>query len=381
MSDAAPRGRFLPRFAAVVLCFIATLAVVPRQLCGAGAARWLADDVDTEDELARAVARSVLSQKEPLFYHTGQLRFDGQSAIAIYQMTLLGLGQLILAHPERREVYLPAMRVAADRLADPRTLAYAASVYGQHGVVRMDPGEGHAYLGYVNLGLAMLRLIEPETQHAALNDRLTAELSRRVFAAPTGMTETYPGETWPPDVTAVIGSIGLTARATRVDRKAELDAWAERFGKCAVHASGYLVQRSRSGTCIPLDAPRGSGTAVGSYFTSFAHAGLSARLEQGLRQTGRRSLLGFTALREYPDGFDGRGDGNAGPILFGVSVGATGFGIGAARAHRDAELFVGMFRTATLFGLPVSRGDERTFAVGGVLGNALLLAMLTARPV
>ncbi|GMV14690.1 MAG: hypothetical protein AMXMBFR56_29140 [Polyangiaceae bacterium] len=365
----------------LALCWLATSALLPRHVAGWRARAFLSGDLETQDALAQAVVRSVLEQKELTFYRTGQSRFDGQSAVAIYQMTLLGLGQIVLDHPEKRQAYLPAMRVAADRLVNPQTLSYAASVYGQHGVTRMDPGEGHAYLGYVNLGLGMLRLIEPETPHAALHDRITEALAQRVFSAPTGMTETYPGETWPPDVTAVVGSIGLHARATGRDRSRELDAWAERFAKCTIHASGYLVQRSRSGTCIPLDAPRGSGTAVGAYFLSFAHRGLSARLAAALAGDGRRTLFGFGGIREYPSGFDGLGDVNAGPIVLGVSVGATGFGLGAARAHRQDELFVELYRTAALFGVPASRGAERPFAIGGALGNALLLAMLTARPV
>ncbi|MCE7895131.1 MAG: hypothetical protein DYH12_36425 [Sorangiineae bacterium PRO1] len=199
----------------LALCWLATSALLPRHVAGWRARAFLSGDLETQDALAQAVVRSVLEQKELTFYRTGQSRFDGQSAVAIYQMTLLGLGQIVLDHPEKRQAYLPAMRVAADRLVNPQTLSYAASVYGQHGVTRMDPGEGHAYLGYVNLGLGMLRLIEPETPHAALHDRITEALAQRVFSAPTGMTETYPGETWPPDVTAVVGSIGLHARAAR----------------------------------------------------------------------------------------------------------------------------------------------------------------------
>ena len=41
-----------------------------------------------------------------------------------------------------------------------------------------------------------------------------ATLAERLFASPTGLIETYPDETWPPDVSAVAASIGLHARAT-----------------------------------------------------------------------------------------------------------------------------------------------------------------------
>ena len=333
-------------------------------------------DPEAELALARSVSRRLLAHPDRLFYRTGNARFDGQSAIAIHQMAILGLAQLVLERPDTKGELLPAMRSGADRLVDPQTLTYAASVYGQHGVVGMKPGQGHAYLGYVNLALGALRLVDPKTPHAKLHDRLSRELGTRLFESPTGMIETYPGETWPPDVAAVAGSVGLHARITGGDR-GPLDAWAARFAGCAIHSSGYLVQRLKSGTCEPLDAPRGSGTAVAAYFLSFSHPELSRRLHDALLE---RSLLGFGGIREYAPGFSGDGDVNAGPIVLGVSVGASGFAIGAARANGDEELGRELYRTAYLFGLPADRGDERTFAAGGMLGNALLLAMLTARP-
>lgn len=368
------------RLALGLLAFLLPLLVVPRLVCGWRAGDWYDGDLETRDAFAQGLIQALEDNPELLFYRTGSTRFDGQSAVATYQMTLLALGQIALEHPEKRASYLPAMRLAAERLADPRTLTYAAERYGQHGAVAMDAGEGHAYLGYINLGLSMLRLLEPDTPIAAVNDRITAALAARVGASKTGLIETYPGESWPPDVAAVVGSIGLHATATGTDRSALLQAWEARFTACALHPSGYLVQRVETTSCEPADAPRGSGTAVSAYFLSFSNPELSRRLAAALATTGRRSLLGFGALREYAPGFVGRGDLNAGPIVAGVSVGATGFGLGAARAAGDRALFVELYRTAHLFGAPFPTEHGERFAVGGALGNALLLAMLTARP-
>jgi hypothetical protein len=380
---AARRSRFFPdrrRLALAAACGLVSALVLPRALCGHDADRYLADDAEAGDALARGVAAAVTGRKERLFYRTGQARFDGQSAIAVYQMAVMGLGQVVLAHPDKRDLYLPAMRRAADRLVEPETLAYATRAYGHHGLTHMGPGEGHAYLGYVNLALGMLRAVDPRTRHAALHDRLTDALAERLARAPTGLIETYPGETWPPDVAAVAGSIGLHARITGKDRRALLGEWASRFTRCAVDSSGYLVQRVRSGTCVPRDAPRGSGTAIAAYFIGFAQPELARRLCGGLASEGRQEVLGFGAIREYARGYSGRGDGNSGPMMFGASVGATGFGLGAARTCGDGELFRSLYRTTHLVGAPVDAGGTRRFATGGVLGNALLLAMLTARP-
>ena len=138
-----------------------------------------------------------------------------------------------------------------------------------------------------------------------MHDRLSRHLSARLYAAPTGLIETYPGETWPPDVAAVAGSLGLHERATGTDHR--LGAWARKFADCAIDPSGYLVQRVRSGSCEPVDAPRGSGTAVAAYFISFADDALSARLFGAVQARADR-LFGAAAVPEYAPGYDGVGD-------------------------------------------------------------------------
>jgi hypothetical protein len=374
--------RSLPvRLASVAISFAITIAIVPRQVAGHAAQPLFEGELAAQDALAREVAREISAQRGRQFYRSGSHRFDGQSAIAIYQMAILGMGQIIREHPERRDEYLPSMRAAAARLVDPRTLPTAARAWGENGLVAMAPGAGHAYLGYVNLALGMLRAVDPSTPYAALNDRLTAALAERLDRSPTGLIETYPGETWPPDVAAVAGSIGLHAAVTGTDRRALLERWAARFEACAVHRSGYLVQRVKSGTCTPIDAPRGSGTAIASYFLGFADARLSRRLYDAIRDEGRTCVLGFCGIREYAPGFHGPGDVDAGPIVMGVSVGATGFALGAARAHGDGDLYRELYRSAHLVGVPVGAGGNTKFAAGGALGNALLLAMLTANPI
>lgn len=379
--DANPRPRlpFWRRAALALACWVVAIATVPRWVCGCAAGALFDGDLAAQDALARGVAATIREHRGGTFYRSGNTRFDGQASLAVYQMAILGLGQIVLEHPEKRDEYLPAMRAAADALVDPATLRYASQVYGQHAAAGLAHGAGHAYAGYINVALGMLRLVDPESPHSKLHDQLTETLRTALFRAPNGLIETYPGETWPPDVAVVAGSIGLHAKATGKDVKKEMDAWAERFARCAVHASGFLIQRVRSGTCTPLDAPRGSGTALASYMLGFAHPELSRRLHDALVHNGRITLLGFGGIREYADGFHGAGDVNAGPIVLGASVGATGFGLGAARMNGDRDLYLELYRSAHLFGIRVETGSAAGFALGGALGNALILAMLTAR--
>ena len=99
------------------------------------------------------------------------------------------------------------------------------------------------------------------------------------------------------------------------------------------------------------------------------------------RSLGEALLTARRFVDEYPAGSaGGRGDIDSGPLIFGISPSGTGFSIAGSRVFGDRELFVRLTRTANLIGTPVSRGDRRLFVTGGPLGNAIMLAMLTAQP-
>ena len=91
-----------PVLAPTGLCdasFAVTVAIVPRQLCGQAAQPLFDGELAAQDALARAVARDLAAAPGRRFYRSGSTRFDGQSAIAIYQMAIMGMGQIIREHP------------------------------------------------------------------------------------------------------------------------------------------------------------------------------------------------------------------------------------------------------------------------------------------
>jgi hypothetical protein len=356
-----------------------TAAVGPRTFLGSAAGALFDGDRDAQVPLASAVATYVDGGVSATSFHTGSPRFDGEWALVTEVTAVLGLGQVILAHPELRERYLPVLDRAGARLLDPRTPAFGAQAWGASGLDDLASDRGHAYLGYLDLALGMIRRIAPDTRFAAAHDRVTAALARRLKTAPHGLVETYPGEAYPADVASMIGAVGLHDRLTAHDHGPLLrhlsKTWRERW---IAPASGLLHQSGDARTGLPAGPPRASGTALAAYFLSFADPALARELFAAIAAKQRASFLGFGGVREYPPGTTGEGDIDSGPVLFGVSVSATGFALAGARASGDRALFTELYRTADLFGVPVDLGGGRRFVTGGPLGNALLLAMLTA---
>ncbi len=260
----------------------------------------------------------------------------------------------------------------------PEAIAFATEAYGENGLATLDSANGHAYLGYVNLALSMLRRIEPNNRFAAVNDRLTEALARRLKAAPYGLIETYPDEAYPADNAAVLASIALYDQSTGKDHTSLLSTLTQQFKQRYVDdKTGLVVQsvEARSGRMV--DRPRSSGTALSAYFLAGVDPVLAQSLFQAVRQQ-KVDISGFVGIREYPAGEAGAGDIDSGTLMFGVSPAATGFAIGPSRLFQDQELYTNLYRTIDFFRNNLPKEQQTAGLADSPLQHATLLAMLTA---
>jgi hypothetical protein len=373
--------RVLRRLAALALLAVG-VRLIPCWWCSREASAWWRGDADLQDRLARGVDRFIAADLGRGDFSTGDRKYDGEWLFATYMMAGMGHGQLALARPGTRSRGLPQMRRCVRRLTSPELRAFDREAWGHDPLASLDLGRSAdhgAYLGYLNLLLSLERRLQ-EGPGSRLNDRITAALLRRLGASPLLLLQSYPGEVYPVDNCAVVGSIGLHARATGRQPPPLLERWERRVReRYLAPDTGLLIQRVHPTSGSSLDAPRGSGTALCAYFTSFALPRLSKDLYAALRRHLMGSLLGFGVVREYPPHHGGGpGDIDSGPVILGYGVSATGFALGPARLHDDASSFSRLLGTAVLFGAPMVRDRRLEFVSGGPLGNAILFAMLTA---
>jgi hypothetical protein len=382
--DAHRARRWSSRAAALVAGLVVARLAVP-WWCGRDATAWL--DGDPEVQRALATELVVFEASDDALRAGGGTRFDGEWALVTHQMVALGLAQLCLAHPAWAAELAPVATRAAAHSFLPEMRGFGTQAWhGEDAMASLDGDHGHAYLAYAALALGMARLVDPAfpAELARPHDALIAAYERRLLASPTGLIETYPHEAYPTDVAAVAAAIAVHGRVTHAAHDAVLHHWAERVRAVQIDAaSGLVIQRMDARSGAPHDAPRGSGTGLAAYFAGFADRSVAAQLADGVQ----RQLaihLGFGAIREYVAGRDGghggQGDIDSGPVVLGVSVSATGFALAPMRAFGHAETFRALYRTVDLFGLPVADGERRRFAIGGPIGNALLLALLTSGP-
>lgn len=371
------RWRWLTWTTAATLYAIG-LWTVPHWWCEREAERWFAGDATAQERLARGAERWIRQELGREHFQTGSAQFNGEWLFGTYLMAGLGFGQSALEHPEWRDRHLELMNLCVERIMSPAVRAFDRETWGSDPLESLDSDEHDhaAYLGYFNLLLGLQRRLDPASPYAPLHDRITAALARRLEKRPWLLLHSYPDEMYPVDNGAVIGSIGLHGQYPAVVRR-----WVDNCRQRYIDPqTGLLYQCIDPRSGVAVDAPRGSGTALGLYFLSFADRALARDLYAAARRELAGTLLGFGVVREYPRGHgDGTGDIDSGPIVLGYGVSATGFSLAGSRMNGDAATFRRLFGTAYLFGAPVERSGRREYVMGGPLGNAILFAMLTAQ--
>lgn len=379
-TEPTTRSRRWKNRGALMLIALAALLIVPRSLCAGSGDALYAGQLDAQLPLARAVAARAGTA---LRFSTGSPRFDGEWSFVTQQMTVIGLGQTVLAHAELKDSLLPAMDAALEGMLTPEALAFGTTDWKMRDLSFKEVAPP-AWLGYLGMALGMHRMVVPTSRFAALHDRLVSALARRLENEPIEALATYPNETYPPDIATALGAVGLWQRATgRTDHARALERGCNAFRVHTVDSStGLVFQAIDTRTGIPLDKPRASGTAFSAYFLAFADPALSCDLYTALHTRSFFTLNGFGLVNEYPQGvIAGSGDIDSGPVIFGVGASATAFTIAVSRMQGDRDAYLALMRTATLLGSPVEARGERRYVLGGALADAVMLAMTTAPPV
>lgn len=375
-----------------LLAFVLGFATIPHRVCERDADKWWASDRKKTEALAKSVERWTASPNElaPETFGTGSSRFDGEWLFATYMMSAMGFGQLALdqADPHERDSNIQRMEHCLDALLAPRVRTFEDRAWGNDALATLTakPGSpedrGHvAYLGYAALALSLHRALRPESRFAAREEAIIAALERRIDASPTGFVETYPGEVYPVDNTAAFAALALHSRFVSHNESRALVRGLDAIRSNGIEPStGLLIQAVTVDDARPRDAARASGTALAAYFLSFADESTSRALFRALEHRQYRTVLGFGGVMEFPSGTQRRPDVDSGPVVLGFGVSASGFAIGASRAHGDRDMFTALYATAHLFGAPLDDDGTRTYATGGPIGDAILFAMLTAKP-
>lgn len=268
----------------------------------------------------------------------------------------------------------------------------------------LDPGHasgvklhwGEDYLHRENVFYRMLiisaltshhRLTGEERHLALLRDQvesLAAELDR----SPHGLLNDYPGECYPMDVLMAVVAVRGADAVLGTDHTASVERAIRGFQGPLLDARGlppYIADPVRG---VAFGAARGCGISYSFMSAPYVWPDLArdwyARYERYFWQE-RYGLRGF---REFPKDFAGAElymDVDAGPVLGGVGVSASAFGVAASRIMGRFDRAWPLSAQMIVFGWPLPNGTLLTprilsnVAHAPHLGEACILYNLTRR--
>ena len=249
-----------------------------------------------------------------------------------------------------------------------------------------DYGRRGVYLGQIGLALGCYRLIGGDDRWEAIHSRVADVLHEALVSANGDQLWSFPDVTWPFDTVPCLLAVRLYDVHRRTTRSSPAIArhleWVEERATDPVLGLTYSrLPAKPGGEMVP---PRGCDLAYRVFLLAHIDTARARRTYEAFRRhfwIERGFLAGFA---EWAHGQDLGEDADSGPVVFGLGLAATGFGIGAALCMRDmwrlGRLLMQLSMAGSIISVLGPRVKDRypydgRYVTGSLMGDASIFAV------
>jgi hypothetical protein len=250
----------------------------------------------------------------------------------------------------------------------------------------LTPSYGVFYQGWTNWLRGGVLSLQPDGHRDRAELQRFADdsaaLGRAFDASASPYLAAYPGQAWPVDSTVAMASLRLHDTLLPARFGGTVERWLRGVRQRLDPRTGLLPHRVELDTGNPVEMARGTSQSIIERFLVDVDPVFAREQYQRFRDQYVVWPLGLgPAVREYPEGVDGSGDVDSGPLPLGVSLSATVVTLGAAQVEGDAPLAAALANFGELVGVPVDTPWTKRYAFGLLpVGDAFLAWSKTARP-
>lgn len=280
---------------------------------------------------------------------------------------------LALLDPAMRDDALAEMRWLIEALQTPRMSGFVTPHFG----APFDPHKinvsvfvhGH----FLNLALRY-REVSGDKRYDPLIHRIAAALTREYMATDQGILRSYRDMWWISDNFPALSALSRDHRIYSRDTSAART-------KFLNNLKTYYLDKDTGMICtyvIPAghrqqQGPRGISVMYGLHFLKDFDPAFAITQYTLAKQHLMQTVLGMSAVREFPEGAAGHADVDSGPLIFGAGPSASGFAIAATAVSGDATTAHQLLKSATLLGMPVLHDEELQYSIMPAVGQAVIL--------
>jgi hypothetical protein len=249
-----------------------------------------------------------------------------------------------------------------------------------------DYGRRGVYLGQIALALGCYGLIGGDDRWETIHSRVADVLHEALVAAGGNQLWSFPDITWPFDTVPCLLALRLYDAHRRGTRSSAAIArhldWVQERATDPLLGLPYSHMPDRPGGKIV--APRGCDLAYRVFLLAHIDAARARRTYDAFRRhfwIERGFLAGFA---EWAHGQELGEDVDSGPVVFGLGLAATGFGIGATLCMRDGwrlgRLLMQQSVASSIFSALGSKVKDRypydrRYVTGSLMGDASIFAV------
>jgi hypothetical protein len=274
---------------------------------------------------------------------------------------------------EIREEALEEVRYVIEALQTPRLAGFITPHFGQpFGKKDFTPSvfvHGH----FLNVVLRY-REVSGDEKYDEIIHRIAGALIKAFSEDQQGILPSYPTMWWLTDNFVAMSALARYADAFSKDISALKDKLVKSVKDLYLdEQTGLFATYIKPADHEVLQGPRGISVMYGLQFIRDFDEKFAAAQYALAKRYFIRTGLGFGAVREFPEGQEGTGDVDSGPVLLGFGPSASGFAIAAAARMGDDEVFESLLRASRWAGMPVFEEDRLRYRTMPPVGQAVIL--------
>ncbi|RPJ08796.1 MAG: hypothetical protein EHM28_03330 [Spirochaetaceae bacterium] len=155
--------------------------------------------------------------------------------------------------------------------------------------------------------------------------------------------ESYPGRAWPCDSVVAMAVLSLHDRIYTPKYGTVMTEWLDKVKKSLDSETGLVAHETSPASGKIIHGARGtSATLILRFLPEIGDMDFAWKQYELFTQKYFSQVAGIPGILEYPVGMVGiaeqGGDVDSGPLLFGISMSATGVMIGSSQVYKDYEL-------------------------------------------
>ena len=280
---------------------------------------------------------------------------------------------LAVLDPAMRGEYLEEMRWLLDALQTPRLSGFVKPHFGEPYSDKQIHVAVFPHGHFLNLA-TRYREVSGDYKYDQIIDRVASALTNSILTTDQGILRSYRDMWW------ITDNFPALAALARYDRVYMEDTTAARAKFLASLKEFYLEKRTGlfctyivPAGHVQSQGPRGISVMYGLHFLKDFDAPFAVEQYSLAKKFLIRDVLGVSAVREFPEGTEAKGDVDSGPVLFGLGPSASGFALGAAVVNGDTNTAQRLLNATALAGLPVLRNGELQYQSMPAVGQAVIL--------